>query len=401
MRTLLYPEWLVDGTGAPARQGQVVVVEGERITAVASAGEISPDEHDHAVHLPGASLLPGLINHHVHLTLPGDDPYNTLFLKMDSLSDTALGLQAAHSALVSLRAGVTTVRDCGGRREIVLDVRDAQRAGLVQGSRVVSCGWTITITGGHTRMFGGEADGKIAVRQMVRRLVSRGVDFIKVMGSGGGTPGTLPGNPSYSVAELRAIVETAHELGKTVTVHCTATEAIRRAVKAKVDFIEHAMFSTPTGPDGFDERVAQALADSGIRVTPTLQANRHMVEALPPGPDLDAWRARLERHERDISRLRELGVPLLGGSDAGWRGIGFDTYWQELDELVVCGMAPVEAISASTGRLSEALGLGAMLGTVKPGLLADLLVVEGDVASDIRCLARVHSVYQGGVLARQ
>jgi imidazolonepropionase-like amidohydrolase len=297
---------------------------------------------------------------------------------------------------VSLHAGVTTVRDCGARREIVLDTRAAQIGGVFRGSRIVSCGWTITMTGGHTRNFGGEADGEVALRQMVRRLVSRGVDFIKVMASGGGTPGSLPGHPSYTVDELRVIVETAHDLGKTVTTHCTCTAAIANSVAAGVDCIEHAMFTLPHTPFGYDPRVAEALARSGAWVTPTTQVNRAMVEQTPAGADHDAWARRLEAQQADVARLHDLGIPILAGSDAGWRVTAFETFWKELDQLVVCGLSPVEAVHAATGRVSQALGLGHHLGTIQPERVADLLLVEGDVAQDIRRLAYVRTVYQAG-----
>lgn len=393
MRTLLYPEWIIDGTGAPPLTGHVVALADGRIDAVAPVSEFGVDAD--MLHLPSVTLLPGLINNHVHLILPAD---GRPFFSMNEESDVTLGLWAVHNAGLALRAGVTTVRDCGGRREIVLDTRAGQALGLFRGSRIVSCGWTITMTGGHTRNFGGEADGEVALRQMVRRLVSRGVDFIKVMASGGGTPGSLPAHPSYTVEELRVIVETAHGLGKTVTTHCTCTAAIANSVAAGVDFIEHAMFTRPDTPFGYDPRVAEALAQSGIWVTPTTQVNRDMVEQTPASPDRDLWARRLEAQQMDVARMRELGVRLLAGSDAGWRVTAFETFWKELDQLVVCGLTPVEAVHTATGRLSQALGLGHLIGTIQPGRLADLLLVDGNVAQDIRALSRVRAVYQAGEL---
>ena len=126
--------------------------------------------------------------------------------------------------------------------------------------------------------------------------------------------------------------------------------AIANAVEAGVDFIEHAMFTGPDGPSHYDPRVAEALARSGIRVTPTLQVFRDLVDLLPPGAERDGWQARREAHEAQIARLHNLGVPLLAGSDAGWRATRFDTFWKELDELVICGLSPVEAVHAAVGQ---------------------------------------------------
>jgi imidazolonepropionase-like amidohydrolase len=255
----------------------------------------------------------------------------------------------------------------------------------------------VTITGGHTRHFGGEADETDGLRRMVRRIVSAGADYVKVMASGGGTPGSVPQAPSYTTGELRVIVETAHDLGRMVAMHCIATESIARAVAAGADLIEHAMFFDRDLTPRFDPAVADELARAAIPVTPTMQVNRDLVDLLPDGPERALWQRRQEAHRTIVSRLRALGVPLLAGSDAGWRATAFDTFWKEIDELVACGLSPVEAIHAATGATSKALGAADRYGTICPGLLADLVAVEGDLAVDITRLQHVHAVYQGGV----
>ena len=160
------------------------------------------------------------------------------------------------------------MRDCGARGTLAIDVRDAQARGQVTGSRLVACGWPITITGGHTRNFGGEADNADGLRVMVRRKVSLGADFVKVMASGGGTPGSLANYPSYSTDELRVIVETAHGLGKKVVAHCICVQAIENAVDASVDFIEHAMFTTPDRSFMTPHIAPEPLNSAGISAAP-------------------------------------------------------------------------------------------------------------------------------------
>lgn len=392
-KLILIPDAVIDGTGTPPLDGHAVVVDGERIVAVAPVAELAAEDVAAARHMPGTTIIPGLINNHVHLVLPGD---NTPFVPwIDLQSDATLALRAAHNIRTSLQAGVTTVRDCGGRDTVVLDLRAAQGAGLVEGAGIVSCGWTLTITGGHTRQFGGEVDGEAGLVRAVRKVISLGADYVKVMAAGGGTPGTLPQYPSFSEAELRAIVETSHGLGRLVSAHCIAAASIENAVNAGVDLIEHASFYGPDLIPHYDERLAEKLAASGIAVTPTLQVNRDLVDLLDDGPEQAMWRRRQETQREIVSKLRELGVPLLAGSDAGWRATAFDTFWKELDELVACGLTPVEAIRSATSAVTAALG-HQHYGAVQAGQRADLVVIDGDPASEIHALRNVDMVVQAG-----
>ena len=392
-KTVLLPEWLVDGTGAEAATGQAVVVEGERIVAMSPAAALPDDPDATVVRLDGMTLLPGLINNHVHLVLPGD---GTPFVPwVDLQSDAALALVAAGNLAASLAAGVTTVRDCGGRGTTVLDVRAAQAAGTIPGARVIACGWPLTITGGHTRQFGGEVDGADGIRRMVRRVVALGADYVKVMASGGGTPGSLPLRPSFSAEELRVLVDEAHSLGRMVSAHCIATESVSRAVAAGVDMIEHASFAGLDGAYRLDPQVADALAAAGIPVTPTLQVARDMVDMLPDSPERSLWQERREAHLGVLRALRERGVPLLAGSDAGWRATAFGTFHKELEELTACGLSAVAVVNAATGAVAAALGVPDR-GTVAPGMVADLVAVHGDLAADIRRVRDVAAVWRGG-----
>jgi len=393
-KSVLIPESVIDGTGSTPLARHAVVIDGQQIAAVVPVAELSTEDAAAALKLPGKTVIPGLINNHVHLVLPGD---NTPFVPwIDLQSDATLALRAAYNIRTSLHAGVTTVRDCGGRDTVVLDLRAAQAGGLVEGAGIISCGWTLTITGGHTRQFGGEVDGEVGLTRAVRKVVSLGADYVKVMAAGGGTPGTLPQYPSFAEAELRAIVEASHGLGRLVSAHCIAAASIENAVNAGVDLIEHASFYGPDLIPHYDERLAEMLAASGIAVTPTLQVNRDLVDLLDGGPEREMWQRRQETQREIVGKLRELGVPLLAGSDAGWRATAFDTFWKELDELVACGLTPVEAIRSATSAVSAALGHGTTYGTVRAGQRADLVVIDGDPASDIRALRNVHLVVQAG-----
>jgi imidazolonepropionase-like amidohydrolase len=394
MRTILQPTWLIDGTGAPPVEHHSVILNDTKIEAVLPTAQYVPQPGDQTVDLTGQTLIPGLINNHVHLNLPGD---NTIMVPwIEHQTDASLALRSAANAMISLRAGVTTVRDCGGRNTTILDLRDAQTAGLIGGARIISCGWPITITGGHTRHFGGEADGTDGLRKAVRRAVSLGADYIKVMASGGGTPGTLPHYPSYTTEELRTIVEAAHDLGKLVAMHCIATESIARAVAAGTDLIEHAMFYDTDLIPRYNPAVAERLAKSGIAVTPTMQVNRDLIDLLPGDPNYDRWLHNEEEAQKTVANLKALGVPLLAGSDSGWRATAFDTFWKELHELTLSGLTPAEAIHSATGAVTKTVRLHDTFGTITPGLLADLVAVNGNVANDIALLQSVKHVYQSG-----
>lgn len=393
-RTILQPRWIIDGTGAPPLTDHAVVISGDLVTEVTSAQQLVRQDHDRVIDFPESTLIPGLINNHVHLVLPGD---NTPFVPwIDLQSDAALALMAAYNARTSLLSGVTTVRDCGGRGTVVIDVREAQSNGLIETARIVSCGWTLTITGGHTRHFGGEADGEDALRKMVRKAVSQGADYIKVMASGGGTPGSLSQYPSFTLSEMRVITETAHSLGRKVSAHCIALESIVNAIEAGVDLMEHGSFYGTDLIPHFDPHVAERLAKSNIPVTPTLQVNRDLVDLLPEGPERALWERRQQTQREIVRALNELGIPLLAGSDAGWRATAFDTFWKEIDELAECGLSPVAAVKAATSAVCEALGLDDRSGTVQPGKTADLAVVDGDLSADVQRLRRVSNVFLAG-----
>jgi imidazolonepropionase-like amidohydrolase len=195
---------LIDGTGAPAVPDPVVVVRDGSIRAV-HQGRAPADVPADApvIDLPGHTLLPGFIDAHVHLVLPGD---GTPFESSMREPDGVLVAIAYANAQTALAAGVTTLRDCGGRRDTTLDLRRAGRLGCASVPRLHLCGRPITITGGHCWYFGGEADGPEDLRRLVRALLKDGVDYIKIMATGGGTVGTMSWLPSFSEDELRAAV---------------------------------------------------------------------------------------------------------------------------------------------------------------------------------------------------
>lgn len=398
---MLLADRVFDGLGETTVDAGIVI-GGDRIVAVGRRRDLLARFGDAEIEeFAGATLLPGLIDVHTHLVMPGNG------IGIDEYArspDELMLLVAARNAALALRSGVTTVVDLGAKGGLTFRLRDAITEGIAPGPRLVLCGRALTITGGHAWPWLGEADGVDGVRKAVRQLCKEGADLIKVMTTGGGTPGTDGRRASYSLEELRAIVDEAHAQGRRVIGHCTAAVGIERALDAGFDAIAHCQFLTIDGADRFDERLADRIAKQGVYVNPTLQINRVLLgdrlrkDALPPErrAALDAWNARYPEFAANVVRLRDLGVKLVCGSDCGWGYSTFDETWLELDALVGAGLTPVEALTGATSIAAEMLSLEDRIGKAQPGFLADLLVVEGDPTVDIGALQSVRAVWSGG-----
>jgi imidazolonepropionase-like amidohydrolase len=369
---------LIDGTGAePQRNVHITIENG----IIVRTGPESTPPRGELLDLGEYTVLPGLINMHTHTVLPGD---GTPFAQWMELPDELLLLQAYRNALTALESGVTTIRDCGGKGTLTFRLRDAIRQGIVAGPRLVLSGRPLTITGGHCRYFGGEADGVDAMRNAARQLLKEGADFIKIMASGGGTIGTYSQYPSFDIDEMRAAIHEAHKIGKRASCHCIATESITNALAAGTDHIEHCSFMALDTTQLYDEQVARSVADAGVYVTPTLQV-------MTAGKMADG-------NLVNTRRLHELGVPIVAGNDAGWRETGFGDFYRELVLLAQAGLTPLEAIHAATGRAAEACQLAGITGTIAQGCAADILAVQGDPLADLAALATPGFVMHDGAV---
>jgi imidazolonepropionase-like amidohydrolase len=254
------------------------------------------------------------------------------------------------------------------------------------------------------------ADGEEEVRRAVRRLVHEGADHIKVMASGGGTKGTIPGRPSYSEAELHAAIHEAHSFGRLTVAHCRAKESMVRAVHAGLDLMEHAEFLEPDGVIRYDPAIAEMMRESGIYVSPTLQASgyptvlrlrRKREESGVSESEaalLARTEARLELRLDVFRRMLDAGLRerMVVGSDSGCGELAFGHLSYDLELFVRGGMSPEETLHASTQIAAEAIGLGDTIGTIAPGKQADLVVVDGDPTRDVSALSRVVAVVKGG-----
>jgi imidazolonepropionase-like amidohydrolase len=402
--TVIHCDRLLDGSGAAPVNDAVLVISDGKVRDV-FAGRV-PDAAvpDGAIELrfPGCTVLPGLIDAHVHLNLPG----NGVTLETACReTDGVLTATATLCARRALDAGITTVRDVGAARGTVFDVRRALELGHGPGARIVAGGQPITITGGHTWYLGGEADGVDGVRRKVREMCRLGADFIKVMASGGGTVGTMSWLPSFSPAELAALADEAHRQGRTITAHCLCAEATDWVVEAGFDGIEHASFLVDrSGHQVFLPETAAHVARSGIPCTSTLAVGGFMLRALKAmerrSPEdeatLQRWLRMFDQNLDQFRRMREAGVTWVAGTDAGWRYTTIEGMPLELELMHQGGMPALEAITAGTSLAARVLGLDQTLGTLRPGLIADMLVVRGNPLDDLARLEDVRMVMQGG-----
>lgn len=401
---VIHADRLLDGTGAAPVADAVLVVQDGRVSGVFAGrvpeGAVPPGaEH---LRMPGCTILPGLIDAHVHLNLPGDG--STLETVVRE-SDGTLAATTAFTAARALQAGITTVRDVGAARTTVFDVRRSLQLGHGHGARIVAGAQPITITGGHTWYLGGEADGPDALRRKVREMHKLGADFIKVMATGGGTVNTMSWLPSYSQEELRVLADEAHRLGKAITAHCLCAEATAMVVDAGFDGIEHGGFITDrAGHQRFVPAVAEKVARAGTPVCSTLAVGGFMLRALKAmehrGPAeqaaLERWLRMADENQRHFGLMRDAGVTWVAGTDAGWRYTTIEGMPLELELMVEGGMQAGEAIHAGTGRAARVLGIADEVGTLAPGKLADVLVVAGNPLDRMAALTDVRLVLQAG-----
>jgi imidazolonepropionase-like amidohydrolase len=387
---ILWNARLIDGTGARPRERAVVRVDGDRIAEVGTADGPPPSD---AIDLDGRTLLPGLIDAHAHMSSdvsrsPGFGPPELLHGELPR--PRALGyFVLANAARALLAAGVTTVRDVGSYDEEAIVLREAVRLGLLDGPRILSCGRIISATCPGGVIFAGmyrEADGPDEMRKAVRERLRSGADFVKVMATGARSVVAEYPEPAQMTAdELRAIVDEAHRMGVRVAAHVEGLEGARMAINEGVDTIEHGL-SLHREP-----RLLDAMAERGIVLVPTLTTFHDLAErftgCFAPVLVEQAKRQREEAYTTLVA-AREAGVRLAMGHDSGPPGDNAI----ELVRMVDGGLTVLEGIAAATQGSAQALGLSDV-GTVVPGAVADLLVVDQDPLADVRVLNDIGRVW--------
>ena len=399
---------LIDGTGAAPVKNAIIVVQGERITAVGPGLAIPKGAT--LVDLSGETVLPGFIDAHVHLVgrTIGDGDWQ--HSGITELPSELVLLGAAH-AQQTLEAGFTTVRNVGAEGFSDLGLRNAVNAGWVPGPRILGAGIALGARGGHCDgtagfnpgTFGheagfaeGVADGVDQVRSGVRYMVKYGADVIKICATGGVlSPTDSVGLQQYTEEEMRAIVETAAMLQRKVAAHAHGTEGIKAAVRAGVASIEHGSM--------LDDEAVQLMKQHGTYLVPTLLAG-FTVESLATArklpPAIAAKALAIAPRIRNSFKLAlDAGVKIALGTDAGVMQHG--TNAREFALMVKYGMPPMQAIQAGTLSGATLLGREAEVGSLERGKFADLVAVKGDPLKDITVLQHVDFVMKGGAVFKQ
>ncbi len=396
---LLKPARVFDGVALEPHSGWVVLVKGERIAAAGPASEVKAPAESRVIELPGMTLLPGLIDAHSHLLL---HPYNEAQWNDQVLKEslTLRVCRATNHARNTLLAGFTTIRDLGteGAGQADVGLKQAIEQGIIPGPRVLTTTRAIVATNSyapkgfapnvHPPQGAEEADGP-ALQRVVRDQIGHGADWIKVYADyPWGPDGTA--RPTFSEEELKLIVQTARDAGVPTVAHATSKEGMRRAALAGVETIEH-------GDEG-DAEVFRLLANRGIGYCPTLAASEaySRYRGWKPG---DAEPTALTSKRASFKEALAAGVTIVNGSDVGVFPHG--DHARELELTVDYGLKPVQALRSATSVAAKALHLEQRLGTVKQGLLADLVAVEGEPTRDIKSLRKVRLVLKGGVIFKE
>lgn len=392
---------VIDGYQSSPIENGLVIVKGEEVIY---CGEINNEvlqqyEHAKTVNLDGKTLMPGMIDAHVHLTLAGEPSY----LQSLIMEDAKLAvLKGASRAKDALQAGFTTIRCLGEKGQIDVYIKKAIEEGIIEGPNILASGKAITITGGHGDMFpegiaiDGIAtivDGEDGVRVATRKQLKLNVDNIKLMATGGGMS---PGDARISqltIKEMQVAIEEAEKYGKLTAAHAIGAEGIENALKAGVRTLEHGTYITSEGID--------IMKSTEAYLVPTLAAFKTLKYGKKGGvPEyhLNKVQAFKDAHMENLRNALDAGIKVITGTDAGtpFNLHGENAY--ELESLVEVGMSPMEAIHAATSIAAEALKLETK-GKLKEGYTADLVVVKGNPLQDITILqTNIDQVYKQGKL---
>jgi imidazolonepropionase-like amidohydrolase len=403
---------MFDGKSNALVQNGVVVVEGDKIVDAGSNLPIPSTAR--VIELGDATLCPGFMDAHTHLTLDFSGDYNARRLKEFDLNVSEQAMIATAYARATVEAGFTTVRDLGSRfvgsREFVdVALRNSINKGVIVGPRMLVATKGIGATGGHFDptngfrdfLFGREpdytdgiADGPDEIRKAVRFEVKNGADVIKAAVSGGVLSlADEVDTPQFTPAEMAALVDESHRLRKKIAVHCHGDEAAREAIEAGVDSIEHGSFMKP--------ETLGIMKKKGTFLTPTLMASEWIMGKLqnyPPALQAKAKAATAARSEMFRNAVK-LGVRISFGTDAAVFPHGQNA--KEFKLMVDLGMNPVDALKSATANDAELLGISQKVGTLEKGKLADVIAVPGDPTRDITATERVSFVMKEGKIIRQ
>lgn len=379
---------------------QMLVIDGGKIVSIGGAGEARVPADATRIELPNATILPGLIDAHTHLTMDPTFGYEEL-----AISVPREALTGAKNARVTLLAGFTTVRNVGASGYTDVALRDAINAGDIPGPRMLVSGPPLGITGGHCdnnllpfeyhAVGDGVADGIAEVQHKVRQNIKYGSDLIKICATGGVlSKGDDPQAAQYTLEEMKAIVADAHRLGRKVAAHAHGAQGILWASQAGVDSIEHGSYIDDTG-------IAE-MKKNGTYLVPTLYLGDWFLENAErnhvPEFYLAKAKAVMPIARQNIAHAFASGVKVAFGTDAAVYPHGLNAH--EFAVMVKLGLTPLQAIQAATLNAADLLGWSGKVGTLQPGAWADVIAVDGDPVKDVTALEHVKFVMKGGEVVK-
>ena len=406
--TIIHAGTIITAEGDRVLTNHSIIVRDNRIHAVES-GFVAGGEQDTVIDLSNATVMPGLMDMHTHLTFQHEGP--STYMQRFQLNGADYALRAAHFAEKTLLAGFTTVRNLGDSYNETVALRGAIARGMAVGPRIYSTGKAIATTGGHADPTNGMAatimgdpgpkqgvvNGIAEARKAVRQRYKEGADLIKITATGGVLSLAKNGqNPQFMQDELNAIVNTAQDYGMTVAVHAHGKAGMLRAIAAGVDSIEHGTY--------MDEEVMQAMVEAGTFYVPTVLAGNFVAEKAK----IDGFFPEVVRPkaaaigpliQNTFAKAHAYGVKIAFGTDSGVSPHGINA--QEFGLMVDAGMSPLTAILTATAHTADLLNIDDILGSITPGKLADIIAVTQDPLSDIRVLERVDFVMKDGVIYKQ
>ena len=406
--TMIHAGSVFTGTSDTLKHQVTIVVNGNKIEAI-EEGFTPPSQGDTLIDLKHATVLPGLMDMHVHLSSQHGGPQT--YLERFSLNEADYALRAANYAKITLDAGFTTVRNLGDSYHETVALRNAINKGYAVGPRIYTVGKSIATTGGHADPSNGMShmirpdvgpkqgvvNGEVEARAAVRSRYQDGADLIKITATGGVLSVAKSGqNPQFMTDELGAIVDTAKDYGMTVAVHAHGKEGMKRAVIAGVDSIEHGTY--------MDDEIRNLMKKHGTYYVPTILAGKFVADKAK----IDGYFPALVQPkaaaigpliQSTFAKAHKSGVKIAFGTDSGVSAHGDNA--QEFALMVEAGMSPADAILSATVNSADLLGISETLGSLEPGKLADMIAVKGNPLENIRFLESVAFVMKDGKIYKQ
>lgn len=389
VESLWYGFTLLDPKTETLMPNAAITAKDGRITWVGPAAALPAEQLSAGKCLSGLTVMPGLFNCHIHaLATPIANPTS-----LNGEDAAMFALRGLNHLQQHLRSGVTFVRDMNGRKQAEVSLRNAIRQGIVLGPHMQISRQCLCMTGGHGSNTGMECDGPDACRRAAREQIKYGADLIKIMASGGiMSPGMDASAPQLTEEEMRAAIEEAHKAGRKTATHAHSAAAIKCAIRAGIDSVEHGTY--------LDDECVHMMRDQGVWLVPTLSAIHFLMQHRDdPGAPKEALEKCLRARDAQAEGFRkalEAGVQIAAGTDAGTPFNPHWASWTEVVKLVEFGCTPWRALQAATSDAARLLGVEEWAGSLETGKAADFISLRGNPLEDVGCLAHVEGVWLGG-----